>query len=377
MTAGAVLLFLVTEDWYFASHRLPLAVDAGKAGYQVVVATRVRSHGDRISKRGIRVIDFDLGRRFINPLTEIMVLWRLVRLYAHERPAVVYHVGMKPVVYGSLAARIAGVAARVNAIAGLGYVFTSRRLKAKFLRPFLKTALRILLRGGKSRVIVQNRDDQRTLSEMMGCDAGNTVLIPGAGVDLDQFQPTDELSGNPVVLFASRMLWDKGVGDFVSAAERLRKKGVGARFVLVGAPDEGNPSSVPLAQIETWQRTGLVEWWGRRDDMPSVFAGSHLVCLPSYYGEGIPKVLIEAAASGRAIVATDIPGCRDIVHHEVNGLLVQPHDVGALATAMAMLVGNTELRRAMGAAGRRIAEAEYGLVSINRQSLAVIKAVAG
>jgi glycosyltransferase involved in cell wall biosynthesis len=167
------------------------------------------------------------------------------------------------------------------------------------------------------------------------------------------------------------------VGEFVAAAERLRRKGIVARFVLVGVPDEGNPTSVPSTQLESWHGSGVVEWWGSREDMPAVFAGSHLVCLPSAYGEGIPKVLIEAAACGRAVVTTDIPGCREIVRHGVNGLLVRPHDVEALADALAALIGDTETRRAMGAAGRKIAEAEYGLALVNRRSLAVIEAVAG
>lgn len=376
MTNPSKLLFLVTEDWYFASHRLPLAVEAARAGYSVSVATRVQAHGEKIARSSVRVIPFELGRRFANPLAELGVFWRLVRLYRRERPAIVYHVGMKPVVYGSLAARIAGIARRINAIAGLGFVFTSRRPKARLLRPLLKAVLRVLLAGESSRVIVQNRDDQRVVSGMMGRYAKNVVLIPGAGVDLKHFSMSDEQPGVPVVLFAGRMLWDKGVGEFVAAAERLRSGEIAARFVLVGAPDEGNPTAVPLLQIETWHSTGLVEWWGSREDMPAVFAGSHLACLPSAYGEGIPKVLIEAAACGRAVVTTDIPGCREIVRHGVNGLLVQPHDVEALANALAVLIGDPEKRRAMGAAGRKIAEAEYGLTLVNRQSLAVIEAVA-
>jgi glycosyltransferase involved in cell wall biosynthesis len=371
------LFFLVTEDWYFVSHRLPLAMAAARAGYSVSVATRVQAHGARIAQGGVRVIPFKLGRRFANPFAELKVFWRLVRLYRREQPTIVYHIGMKPVVYGSLAARIAGVAGRVNAIAGLGFVFTSRRPKARLLRPVLKVMLRMLLAGERSRVIVQNRDDQRTVAGMMWRDAQNVVLIPGAGVDLKHFSTSDEQPGVPVVLFAGRMLWDKGVGEFVAAAERLRSRGIAARFVLVGAPDEGNPTAVPLSQIEAWHNSGMVEWWGQREDMPAVFAGCHLVCLPSAYGEGIPKVLIEAAACGRAIVTTDIPGCREIVRHGVNGLLVRPRDVEALANALEALIGDPERRRAMGAAGRKIAEAEYGLALVNRQSLAVIEAVAG
>lgn len=374
---AAALLFLVTEDWYFLSHRLPLAVEAAKAGYTVSVATRVQAHGGRIAQSGIRVIPFALGRDFTNPLAELVILWRLIRLYLRERPTAVYHVGMKPVVYGSLAAMIAGIKGRINAIAGLGYVFTSRRLKARISRPLLRAVLRVVLGGEKSRVIVQNRNDQQALMEITGRDAQSVVLIPGVGVDLDQFSASDEKGGIPVVLFAGRMLWDKGVGNFIEAAERLRSRGIRARFILAGTPDDGNPASVPMAQLEAWHRSEIVEWLGRREDMPAVYASCHLVCLPSAYGEGIPKVLIEAAASGRAIVTTDIPGCREIVRHGLNGLLVPPHDVEALANALVSLIDDPEKRRAMGAAGRKIAEAEYGLALVNRQSLAVIETVAG
>ncbi|KPK68206.1 MAG: glycosyl transferase family 1 [Acidithiobacillales bacterium SM23_46] len=370
------ILFLVTEDWYFASHRLPLAMEMARVGYMVSVATRVGRHREHINRAGIRLIPFNLGRRFANPIVELSILWRLIRLYRREQPTVVYHVGLKPVVYGSLAARIAGIAGQINAIAGLGSVFSSRRFKARLVRPLLQGVLRLLLAGRKSRIIVQNRDDQRVVLEMMHQDPERVAVIAGAGVDLNQFAVTDEPAGTPVVLYAGRILWDKGVGYFVEAARRLRSMGIAARFVLVGTPDEGNPSAVPLAQIENWQRAAIVEWWGQHDDMPAVFAASHMVCLPSYYGEGIPKVLIEAAASGRAIVTTDIAGCREIVRHETNGLLVCPHDVDALANALARLIASPEERRRMGTAGRKIAEAEYGLELINRQSLAVVEAVA-
>jgi len=344
------------------------------AGYQVAVVTRVRSHGAEISGSGVDLIPFDLGRRFTNPLAECAIFLRLLRIYRREKPTITYHVGMKPVVYGSLAARIAGIDARINAIAGLGSGFTSRRLATRLLKPFLKAALRMLLGGKRSRVIVQNRDDQRVVTRIMGGRGQAVVLVPGVGVDLAKFLPSDEPLLKPTVLYAGRILWDKGVGEFVAAAEQLRRKGVSARFVLVGAPDDGNPSAVPLAQIERWQKSGLIEWWGHREDMPVVFADSHLVCLPSFYGEGIPKVLIEAAACARAVITTDIPGCREIVRDGVNGLLVPPRNVDALADAIETLICNPAKRRALGTAGRKIAEAEYGLDLINRKSLEVVGA---
>lgn len=374
MSVSRRLLFLVTEDWYFCSHRLPLAVEAAKAGFEVSVATRVRAHGEQIEREGIRAIPFLLGRRVAGPGAELIILWHLVRLYRRERPAVVYHVGLKPVVYGSIAARIAGIAGRVNAIAGLGYVFTSRQWKARLVRPFVRLALRLVLGGRMSRTIVQNREDERLVLEMTGGDLGRVVRIAGAGVDLRRFTSRDEQPGEPLILYAGRILWDKGVGHFIEAARQLRGEGVRARFVLAGMPDDDSPVAVPVAQIENWQRSGVIEWWGRRDDMPAVFAACHVVCLPSFYGEGIPKVLIEAAASGRAIVATDIPGCREIVKDGVNGLLVRTHDVKQLAQAIGRLIDDPSRRRRMGAVGRKLVESEYGVELINQETIAVIKA---
>jgi glycosyltransferase involved in cell wall biosynthesis len=369
------LLFLVTEDWYFCSHRLPLAEQAHKAGYEVVVATRVSTHRDRIESRGIRVVPFELGRRFGNPMHEGLRLWRLWRLYRIERPQVVYHVGLKPVVYGSLVARLAGIAARVNALAGLGYVFSSTRWRARLVRPIVRVMFRVLLFSARSRVIVQNEEDRAVLMAIADRDSNSVCLIKGAGVDLDEFRASDEPPGEMVIVLAARMLWDKGVGEFVEAARRLHLRGTVARFVLVGEPDDGNPTALPREQLEAWQREGVVEWWRFRDDMPAVFRACHVVCLPSAYGEGVPKVLIEAAASARAIVTTNIPGCRDIVRHGMNGLCVPPRDPAALADALGELLHDPARRREMGRRGRLLVEHEHNMETVNAAALAVVASV--
>lgn len=366
-------MFVVTEDWYFVSHRLALAQRAVSEGFRVIVATRVSNHGEAIRHAGCELISLRWRRRGGSPLGEVATLVRLVKLYRRYRPAVVHHVALKPVIYGSLAARIARVPGIVNAVTGLGYVFTAPTAHARFLRGIMRVALRMAFSRTHTTIIVQNPDDEETLVQGGLVRADQTRLIRGSGVDLDEFQVTGFPDGVPTVVLASRMLWDKGVGEFVEAAKTLRAQGVAARFVLVGDTDSDNPRAVPRAQLSQWHENGVVEWWGHRSDMAAVFAGSHLVCLPSTYGEGIPKVLIEAAAAGRPIVATDAPGCREIVRNGENGLLVPMHDPVALGKALHTLIGDDALRREMGARGRKLVEAEFAIERVLDDTMAVYR----
>lgn len=368
MNTRPKLLFVVTEDWYFVSHRLPLAVAAQKAGFNVSVATRVGELGEMIRAAGIRLIPLGLSRRRGNPLREVAAL---ARLYRRECSAIVHHVALKPVFYGALAARLAGVHHVVNAVAGLGWLFTSSGLPARTLRPVICRLLAWLLGAPHSRTIVQNTDDFGLLIKM-GVPEDRLRLIRGAGVDTEVFTPALESPPEPVtVLLSARMLWDKGVGEFVEAARLLTQAGVKARFVLVGEPDPGNPASVPVAALRAWHGENGVEWWGHRDDMPAVFHTAHIACLPSYYREGLPKVLLEAAASGLPIVTTDAPGCREIVRDGDNGFLVPVRDAQALALALRRLIDNVALRAKMGQRAREIILAEFSQEQVIAETLAV------
>jgi len=361
------LLFVVTEDWYFVSHRLPLAVAAQKAGFDVVVATRVGEYGETIRAAGIRLIPFNLSRRRGNPLQEVAAL---VRLYRRERPEIVHHVALKPVLYGALASRLAGAPYVVNAVAGLGWLFTSSGLAAQTLRPVICRLLAWLLGAPHSRTIVQNPDDFGLLTKM-GVPEDRLRLIRGAGVDTEVFTPAFESPPEPViVLFSARMLRDKGVGEFVEAARLLMQAGVKARFVLVGDPDPGNPASVPVAALRAWHGQNGVEWCGRRDNMPALFHTAHIACLPSYR-EGLPKVLLEAAACGLPIVTTDAPGCREIVRDGDNGFLVPVRDAQALAVALRRLIDNGALRAKMGRRAREIVLVEFSQERVIEETLAV------
>jgi glycosyltransferase involved in cell wall biosynthesis len=362
------LLLFVSEDWYFWSHRLPLAMAARDAGFEVTVMTRLSSHEAAMRGHGLNVEAIRMSRRTVSLRSELRSLGEIVAVYRRLRPDLVHHVAVKPVVFGSIAARIAGIRGVVNALAGLGWVFSDAKNSTGGLRTLVSVAFRVLLRRGQ--VIVQNPDDRQALLRF-GIDRAAISVIKGAGVALDRFVPSAEPGGEPLILLASRMLWSKGVKEFVEAAGQLRARNTAARFALVGVPDEQNPDAVPITTLEDWNDSGVVEWWGRRNDMPEILAQAHVVCLPSFYREGVPKVLIEAAACGRAIVTTATPGCREIVRQGENGLLVPPRDAGALADAIGWLISHPHERRQMGVRGRTIAETEFSVESVNRATLAV------
>jgi glycosyltransferase involved in cell wall biosynthesis len=300
-------------------------------------------------------------------LHDLRMLWRLLRLYRRERPDIVHHVAMKPVLYGSFAARLACTPHVVNAFAGMGWLFTSGAGLAQWLKPAVRLALRLAVRAGI--ILVQNPDDARLVSRL-GVPESRIRRIAGSGVDLERFRPTPEPDSPPIVLFAARLLWDKGAGEFVAAACLLRERGARARFLLAGEPDPLNPASIPEKQVTAWVEEGAVERLGWVADMPALLSACHVVCLPSYR-EGLPKSLIEAAAAGRPIVTTDVPGCRDVVRDGDNGLLVPPNDAPALARAIDRLICDGDLRRRMGARGRVRAEREFGLDRIIQQTLSL------
>lgn len=312
-------------------------------------------------------------RSGMHPFQELRSLWALVRLYRHLAPDLVHHVTIKPVLYGGIAARWVGVPAVVSAITGLGHVFVSKGLRAGILKRLVKTGYRAAFRHASLAVIFQNPDDRADFLRERIVQPQCAVLIKGSGVDMTEFVPQPLQPASPtLVICASRMLHSKGIGDFVAAAKQLLQAGVNARFVLVGDSDPANPKSISRAELAQWTTGTGIEWWGPRQEMPEIMARADVVCLPSYR-EGVPKVLIEAAAAGRAIVATDVPGCREIVRHEQNGLLVPPRDVPSLAAALERLLGDPALRARMGARGREIAMTEFSLEHVIRETLAVYK----
>ena len=376
MKAPRVLL-VTNQDWFFLSHRLALARAIRDEGGEVVVVAGETGKGEVVRRAGFPFVALPILRAGIAPRRELGTVTFLARLYRRVRPDLVHHVTLKPVLYGSLAARFAGDVAVVNTLSGLGYAFTSSEARARLARLCVQLLCRVTLTRPRSRTIFQNPEDREDFVRLGLVAGAQAVVIRGSGVDCSLFRPGPELPGDPIVMLASRMLWDKGVREFVDAAVAIRRRGRNARFVLVGAPDYGNPSAVPAAQLEAWSLDGAVEWWGHRDDMPAVLSQASVVVLPTVYGEGVPKVLIEAAASARPIVATDARGCREIARPGVNGLLVAAGDAADLARAIETLLASPELRRRFGAAGREIAVAEFTEEAVVAQTLAVYRELLG
>jgi glycosyltransferase involved in cell wall biosynthesis len=370
------LMYVISEDWFFYSHFFERALAARDAGYDVVVMTRERAHGQKIRAAGIRLVPVNFSRRSINPVNELLSLLRICLAYRRERPDVLHHVAAKAVFYGSLAALFfRRKLAIVNAPVGMGYVFSSHERLARLLRPCLRLGYQLLLNPRRSRVIFENADDAAHFVKNGVVRATDTVVIRGAGIDVRKFQPANSPGGPPVVALVARMLRDKGVREFVEAAHRLHDAGVIARFVLVGCPDPENPASIPLEQLQSWHGQKGVEWWGWEEDMVWTWHQVHIACLPSYR-EGLPKALLEAAACGLPIVATDAVGCREVVRNGVNGLLVPVGDVQALADALRTLIFNASLRRRMGEESRARAEREFRSERVIGETLAVYRSLA-
>jgi glycosyltransferase involved in cell wall biosynthesis len=365
------ILLVVNSEWYFWSHRLSLAKTLQSAGCDVLVAASdERGYSESIVAEGLRFIPLRLQRRSMALHWELASIWELFQLYQRERPDLVHHVTIKPVLYGSIAAKAARIPLVINAIPGLGYMFLGSGWHGRLRQLAALAAYRVALSGQQTRVIFQNPDDRALFVSQNVVSIDRTVLIRGSGVDVSQFVPSPEQSGLPIILLASRLLWDKGVGELVEASRSLKKDGIACRVVLVGVPDPGNPKAIPVSLLERWQAEGVVEWWGLRNDMPEVLQAASIVVLPSYR-EGIPKILLEAAASGRPIVTTDTPGCREIVRHGENGLLVPPYDSEALAQALHRLLQDPVLRTQMGMRGRAIATSEFSEVQVIKETLSV------
>lgn len=367
------LLFFVTEDWYFVSHRLDLALAAKNKGYNVTIVTQVSEFEDLIKSSGLNLIPINISRRSLNPITELKFLIKLYKIYKNVAPDIVHNVTLKPVIYGTIVSRFLSISKVINALAGLGFLFRSQSLKAKCLKFLVRAALKIVLKSKRCELILQNPDDLSVLLGL-GVNKQQTHLIRGAGVNTDIYKPIESSpTVLPIVLIATRMLWDKGVGVFVDAAKIVNSRGIKATFVLVGEGDEGNLNSISKQQLETWNELEFVEWWGKCSGMPQVLNSASIVSLPSNYGEGIPKVLIEAASCGKPIITTDTPGCREIVNNKVNGFLIDVNNAEQLADKVIQLINSPELGVKMGQEGRKMVCNHFSSEKVIEHTLSVYK----
>ena len=372
------ILYVFNASWFFLSHRRPFARAAKDAGYEVhVAAAPLPGDAEIIEADGMTFHPLPLARRGMNPFIEFKTILSIFRLYSKLKPDLIEQATIKPVIYGSLVSKFISNLSIVNWMTGLGYVFITDSVRGSSIRILVVTLYRFVFKRKCFRVIFENPDDQNQFIDKKIIDRKQSIVIRGAGVDTKLFVPSSELTGCVVIVLPARMLWDKGVGEFVEAARTLKSEGIdNTRFILVGDIDDGNPASVSRAQLKEWENDGVIEWWGRRNDMAAVFAQAHIVCLPSYR-EGLPKVLLEAAASGRPIATTDVPGCREVVREGSNGLLVPVKDSDALAAALRKLIENKELREQMGAKGREIVLNEFSEEKIVAETVAVYKELLG
>ena len=366
-----IVLFANT-DWYLYNFRLPLARALRSQGHDLVLLSPPGEYSRYLKEAGFRWVGFPLSRRGLNPFNEAGTLWRLFCFYRSQRPDVAHNFTVKCVLYGTLAARLAGTRRIINAVTGLGFVFLDQRQCGRVIRWLVRKLYRFALKN--TLVIFQNPEDRKLFTQQNLVTEAQSIMIKSSGVDIHQFTPSPEPEGIPLVILPARMLWDKGIGEFVDVARHLQDAGVSARFALVGDCDPDNPSSVSMDKLSTWVKEEVVEWWGWREDMAAVYACSNIVCLPSYR-EGVPKTLIEAAACGRAIVATDVPGCREVVHDGQNGLLVPLREPEALVSALRRLIKDKALRQEMGYQSRAIAEAEFSSDLIVSKTLKVYEQI--
>ncbi len=371
------ILLAANTDWYLYNFRFSLIHMLKNQGYELVLVTPPGKFTSYFQENGFRWIPWNVKRQSTAPWSELNAILALRRIFRQEQPQLVHNHTIKSVLYGSIAARLNRMPNVVNSITGRGYVFLSNEAKAERLKLLAKPLYRLAFGNPNFAAIFENDGDRQYFIQENLVRSERTWLITGVGVDINRFSLQPESAGIPVILYSGRMLWDKGVGVLVDAVKILHQQNISARLVLVGEPDPGNPASIPSSQIDSWVKDGLAEWWGWQSDMNTIYGRSNLVALPTTYGEGVPTVLLEAAACGRAIVASDIPGCREIVQDGVNGVLISPGNPVSLAEALGKLVTDPGQRGRMGLAGRRLVEEKFTVDMVNEATLAVYQSVLG
>ena len=351
-----IILFANTS-WNLYNFRFHLIQTLVSLGHEIHLLSPHDEFTQFLIGSGFQWHPFPISRKGMNPIEEVKTITAISRIYKEIQPDVAFHFTPKCVLYGSIVARTLRIPIVVNTISGLGYLFSGARMRLLPIREIIHLFYQFSMVGSK--VIFQNPEDLKEFLDRRIIRKDQAFLVRGSGVDLDRFVSTKEKKGIPIVILPARLIKEKGALEFVEAARLIRSRNIKARFILVGQIDKENPSSIPVNQINHWVEEGVVEWWGWRSDMEIVYQQCHLVCLPTYYREGTPKSLIEAAACGRAIIASNIPGCKEIVRNNLNGILIKPKSSVVLAHAIQKLLLNPDLRKQMGLEGRKIVEKEF------------------
>ena len=358
------ILFIVNVDWFFISHRLPLAIEALVKGYEVHIACGITDKKEYLENLGLKVHSLNISRSGTGIKGELKAFVEIYKILKKIAPDIAHFVTIKPVLYGGIASIFLGNFRKVFAISGLGFVFVAQTFKAKIVRTIVKAMYKIALGGKNSHVIVQNPEDKKVILSFNVTEDKDITLIKGSGVDLEQYFYKISENNIPKIVMASRLLKEKGVFEFAKAAKILENKNLKVEFELYGEIDEGNPNSLTKTDLEKISKIANFETKGFSSDIKSVFQKSDIVVLPSYYGEGLPKVLIEAAACGRAIITTDMPGCRDTIIENQTGLFCKAKDAESLAFQIEKLILDKDLRNSMGESGRELAEKEFDIKKV-------------
>lgn len=369
------LLFLITEDWFFCSHFLERALAAKRYGYEIIVCSRENKHKKTIENNGFIFYPINFDRKSINPFYELIILFKISCAYKKFSPDIVHQIAFKPIIYGSIAAKILKIKSVINAPVGMGYVFTSNSLKASLLRPILKRLILNFMnshrgKNKKNKVIFENSDDLKFFVKIGASKLEDSCLIRGAGVNLNKKVNFDRNNEKPVIAIVSRMLKDKGVYEFIEAARIIKNKNIPSEFILVGGMDQLNPSCISKEELQNWHNQGLVKWLGNVDNVDKILETIDILCLPSYR-EGLPKALLEGAANGLPLITTDTVGCRDVVKNGLNGYLVPVKDATKLASAMEKLISNKRLRKQMGEESYKIVLSTFSSSIIVPQTLRI------
>jgi len=365
------ILFIVNVDWFFVSHRLPIALEAIRQGYEVHIVTTVTDKLDLLEKSGLIVHNLSLHRSR-SGISIFSEFWALLSIIKDITPDIVHLVTIKPVLLGGIASRLANVPAVVSAISGLGFTFHGNGFVFSLRRKFISLFYYLSLGHKNQKIIFQNNDDKLKLFKIRKDINNRSVLIQGSGVDLSLYSVVENNFNHPVVMMAARLLSSKGVREFVQASKIICTDNKNVRFVLLGDIDPLNPESIKKSEISQWKEDGLVEIWGYRSDMNNIIPKANIVVLPSYYGEGLPKILIEAAACGRVVITTDHPGCRDAITQKT-GVLIPIKDSEALADAIRALLQNPQKAIKMGEAGRELAEQNYSIEKVCKKHIKIYK----
>ena len=366
------LLFIINVDWFFLSHFAPVAIKAKRCGYEVHVATTITNRYDILANLGFVVHPLKIQRGGLSIASDLKLCWNILFLLRKVKPDILHLFTIKPVLFGGILGRLLKIPMMVSYITGLGFLFTSNKQMASVVRVLAKFLYRFALAAQHQRVVCENYDDSKIVARVAMLSSNNISIISGAGIDLSICPVRTIPQGTPAVVMAARLLRDKGVFEFVAAARLLKQLGITVEFYLAGEPDHGNPSTITIEQLSTWEDEGIVQLLGYCSDIPDLFSKASIVVLPSYR-EGLPKVLIEAAACGRAVVTTDVPGCRDAIEPDKSGLLVPVKNPVALADAIQRLIDDPELCRRMGKAGRDLAERKFAIEKIVDAHLKIYK----